>query len=127
MVLLSAIAGASALSQFDPYHILAGTLAIIVAALSGVSTFLNANEKAATHLNAGNSYDALMNSVRIFYVVDCWSSDNSDQVLTERLKRYSEQKDELNRTSPPIPRFAYREAKKGIEGGEGDYSVDARE
>lgn len=65
MVLLSAIAGASALSQFDPNHIIAGVLSILVAALSGVITFLNPNEKVSVHMNAGNNYDSLMNNVRL--------------------------------------------------------------
>jgi hypothetical protein len=123
MVLLAAIAGASALSQFNPKHIVAGTISIIVAALSGVMTFLNPNEKVSTHLNAGNNYDALQNKVRMFWSIECWKED-SEQVLTERLKYFSEQKDRLNQSSPQIPRWAYQRAKKGILEGEADYKVD---
>lgn len=123
MVLFSAVAGASALSHFDPDHVVAGVLSILVAALSGVVTFLNPNEKVSAHLNAGNSYDALMNEVRIFWAIDCWG-DHSDQVLTERLKLFSTRKDHLNKTSPQIPFFAYESAKRGIEGGEAAYKVD---
>ena len=123
MVLLAAIAGASALSQFDPKHIVAGIISIIVAALSGVMTFLNPNEKASTHLNAGNNYDALQNKVRMFWSIDCWKEE-SEQVLTEKLKYLSEQKDRLNQSSPQIPRWAYQRAKKGILEGEADYKVD---
>lgn len=123
MVLLSAIAGAAALSRFDPDHIIAGILSIIVAALSGVATFLNPNEKVSAHLNAGNSYDSLMSQVRIFWAIDCWKGE-SDQVLTERLKFLSDQKDELNKKCPQIPRWAYQRAKKGIEAGEAKFSVD---
>ena len=123
MVLLAAIAGASALSQFDPKHIVAGIISIIVAALSGVMTFLNPNEKASTHLNAGNNYDALQNKVRMFWSIDCWKEE-SEQVLTEKLKYFSEQKDRLNQSSPQIPRWAYQRAKKGILEGEADYKVD---
>lgn len=123
MVLLAAIAGASALSQFDPKHIVAGIISIIVADLSGVMTFLNPNEKASTHLNAGNNYDALQNKVRMFWSIDCWKEE-SEQVLTEKLKYFSEQKDRLNQSSPQIPRWAYQKAKKGILEGEADYKVD---
>src|SRR5437016_3518635 len=63
MVLLSTIAGAAALAQFDPQHLVAGILSIVVAALSGVVTFLNPNEKASTHFEAGNDYDSLMNEI----------------------------------------------------------------
>lgn len=123
MVFLAAIAGASALSQFDSNHIIAGIISIIVAALSGVMTFLNPNEKASTHLTAGNNYDSLQNKVRMFWSIDCWREE-SDQVLTEKLKYFSEQKDRLNQSSPQILRWAYSLAKKGILEGEADYKVD---
>jgi hypothetical protein len=125
MVLLAAIAGAAALAQFDHDHLIAGFLSIIVAALSAVTTFVNANEREGSHRNAGNSYDALMNKIRIFWAIDCWR-DESDQVLTERLKHFSEQKDELNRKSPQIPRWAYNIGKKGIHRGEATHNVDAQ-
>lgn len=125
MVLISAVAGASALSQFDQNHVISGSLSIFVAALSGVVTFLNPNEKVSAHLNAGNNYDSLMNKVRMFWSIDCWR-DESEQVLTEKLKYFSEQKDKLNQTCPQIPRWAYDLAKKGIKDGEGDYTVDKK-
>jgi len=123
MVLLSAIAGASALSEFDNNHIAAGIISIIIAALSGVMTFLNPNEKSSIHLNAGNNYDSLQNKVRIFWTVECWRED-PEQVLTEKLKHFSEQKDKLNQTCPQIPRWAYNIGKKGVVEGESDFGVD---
>jgi hypothetical protein len=108
MVLMSAVAGASALAQFDASHFVAGILSILIAALSGVMTFLNPNSKAAAHL---------------IWSIDCWQ-DESEQVLTEKLKYISEQKDNLNQTCPQPPKWAYRIAKRGIEAGEADYKVD---
>lgn len=125
VVVLSAIAGASALSKLDPEHIIAGSISITVAALSGVMTFLNPNEKASVHLNSGNNYDSLMNKVRIFWSIDCWR-DESEQVLTERLKYFSEQKDNLNHSCPQIPPWAYKAAKKRVNDGEGEYLVDKK-
>ena len=123
MVILSAVASASALSEFDPKHVIGGILSIVVVALSGVMTFLNPNEKASVHLNAGNNLDSLQNKTRMFWSIDCWR-DESEQVLTEKLKYFSEQKDKLNQSCPQIPRWAYRIARRGISAGEGDYAVD---
>src|SRR5439155_6367340 len=92
---------------------IARILALIIAVLSSISTFLNPNEKASAHLRCGNDYDALQNRVRIFSTIDCWQEE-SDQVLTERLKHFSEQKDKLNGNSPQPGRFSYWRAKKGI-------------
>ena len=123
IVVLSAIAGASALSKFECSAIGAGILSILVAALSSVMTFLNPNEKASAYLTAGNNYDSLMNKTRIFWSIDCWREE-SDQVLTEKVRYLSEQKDRLNQGSPQIPRWAYKLAKNDIEAGGGDYKVD---
>jgi len=75
------------------------------------------------HRNAGNKYDSLMNKTRIFWSIECWQID-SDEILTEKLKYLSEQKDNLNQSCPQIPRIAYNWAKKGIAAGEAKYKVD---
>lgn len=123
MVILAAIAGTSFVNNNS---LTGGILAIVVAVLSAVMTFLNPNERSSTHLNAGNSYDALQNAVRMFRTIDCWQED-SEQILTERLKNFSIQKDKLNQGSPQIPWWAYQIAKRGIKAGEGRYEVDKEE
>lgn len=124
-VILSAIAGASALSQFDNSKTIAGLLSILVAALSGLMTFLNPNEKSSVHHDAGNNFDALQNTVRMFWSIDCWQ-EKSEVVLTQKLIQFSEHKNKLNHSSPQIPWFAYQSAKKGIERGEAEYKVDGQ-
>jgi hypothetical protein len=123
VVVVSAVAGASAFAQFDVNHVIAGVLSLAVAALTSVMTFLNPNAKAAAHQNAGNKYDSLMNKVRMFWSIDCWRAE-SEEVLTERLKYFSEQKDNLNLSSPQTNFIAYWLAKRGIEAGEAKYKVD---
>jgi hypothetical protein len=123
---LAGIAGALALSTFATslwVRTIAGILSIVAGGLAALQTFLNPNEKAAVHLGSGNNYDALNGAARIFWTVDCWSG-LSEQVLTERLKDLANQKEKLNRACPQIPGWAYARAKKGIEAGEGVYSVD---
>jgi hypothetical protein len=50
--------------------------------------------------------------------------ENSDEILTSRLKDLSEQRERLNRDCPQVPKGAYEKAKKGIEHGEADYKID---
>jgi len=123
--ILAAVSGASALSEFDYHHIIAGFLAIIVTALIAVTTFLNPNEKATSHRNAGNKYNSLRNKARIFCEIDSYGKD-SDQELTKQLKELAKQRDELNQNTPQIPRWAFKRARKGIEEGEADYKVDKK-
>lgn len=117
MVLLSSIAGAAALSRYDEEHVISGVLSILVAALSGVVTFLNPNEKVLAHQAAGNSHDALASSVRLFWAIECWG-DESEGILTENLRRFSEQKNELNKNSPTIPTWAVEAARRALRGKE---------
>lgn len=118
--ILAAIAGASALSQFDYSNIIAGILAIVVAALTAVTTFLNPNEKANSHHNAGINYNSLKTRTRIFHEIDC-NCDLSIKDLTEELQELVKERDTLNQESPQISRRAYERAKKGIQAGEANY------
>jgi hypothetical protein len=123
VVVVSAIAGAAAFEQFDASHVIAGILSISVAALSSVLTFLNPNAKASAHQIAGNKYDSLMNKTRMFWSIDCWQAE-SEEVITEKVKYLSEQKDNLNQSCPQTSRLAYNLAKRGIAAGEAKYKVD---
>ena len=113
-VVCSAVAGASALAQFPNHTLFAGGLALLVAALTAVSTFLNANRQAAAHQQVGTHYNALRNAIRLFCNVEV--PDASDeQALIQQVKTFAKQRDELNVSSPPIPRWAYRQAKREME------------
>jgi hypothetical protein len=123
VIVLSAVAGASFLSH---HQVIASLISIGITVLSGLMTFLNPNQTANSHKNSGSQYYSLENKVRIFRTIDCWREE-SEQVLTEKLKYFSEQKDRLSETSPIIPHWAYWIAKKGIEAGEAEFAVDKKE
>ena len=119
---MSAIAGVFALSQFDNHNVIAGLFAIIVAALTAVTTFLNPNERANSHLNAGNKYDSLRNKARIFCEIDT-CIDGLAEDFIKQLKNLANQRDDLNQNSTQIPTSAFKRARKGIEDGEADYKI----
>jgi hypothetical protein len=121
----AAVSGLAALTQFDNHNIIAGVLALFVAASTAVITFLNPQQQTNAHQDAGSKYLALRNQARIFREVDC-SSQQSDAELTTALKRLARRRDVLNQTSLPIPRRAYTAARRGIEEGETRYEVDAQ-
>jgi hypothetical protein len=113
-VVLSATAGASALTQFDYHNIIAGFLAITVAALTALTTFLNPNEKANSHQNAGDKFSAIRNGVRMFYNIDS-SLATPEHELIRQLKDFAKQRDELNQSSLPISGWAYKTAQRVIK------------
>jgi hypothetical protein len=124
VVIISALVGATTFSKYtETYPALkafAGFLSLTVAVLSGITTFLNPNEKENAHLNAAHGYDKLNNEVRLFWSVECWQEE-SDQVLTSKLRELIDRKDVLNSGSPQIPGWAYKKAKAGIEAGEAKF------
>ncbi len=119
---LSAIAGASALSQFDYHNIVAGGLSIIVAGLTAVITFINPSERSVVHQKIGNEYNALRNDTRIFYDIEVNNMDEKRAI--EDLKKLNDKRNKLNLESHQIPKWAFEKARKGIEEGEAKYKVD---
>jgi hypothetical protein len=111
--LLSAVAGASALSQFTNHALIAGFLSIFVAALTGITTFLNPNGKASAHQTVGTKYTALRNRTRTFYNLTLLT-DIAERELIEQLQMLARQRDELNEASPPISDRAYKIVSKKL-------------
>lgn len=124
-VVISAVAGASALSTFDCHGTVAGILALSMAALTAVVTFINPSERASTHQEVGNKYNALKNDARIFYNIQLSGLD--EQAATDGLKELNERRNKLNMESPKVPQWAFNAARKGIKDGQADYKVDRQE
>ncbi len=120
--ILAAIAGASAL---DNQNVLAGILAIIVSALTAVTTFLNPSEKGNIHRDAGNAYNSLKNRTRILREINVGLVADEKELSVD-LNTLSTERNELNSKSPLILQWAFRKARKGIEEGEATYLVDRR-
>jgi hypothetical protein len=127
VVIISGLVGATTFSQYAESYptvkLVAGLLSLAVAVLSGITTFLNPNDKESAHLSAANGFDKLNNDARLFWSVDCWQ-ESSDAVLTSQLKEMVGRKNELNSNSPQIPNWAYNKAKVGIIAGEAKFEVD---
>ncbi len=124
-VSISALSALAAVVTFSEAHRWAViVLSLLVATLSGVSTFLNPNDKSSAHRTAGNSYDALRTKSRIFSKIGCYREGNTEAILDRALRDLCDEKHRLDQGSPQIPGWAYRSAKRGIEAGEGAYQVD---
>ncbi|GGE94564.1 SLATT domain-containing protein [Shewanella carassii] len=114
---LAAFAGVEA---FKGSEVLAGSLAIAVAAITAISTFLNPGDRASNHKRCAGEYLALKNRSRIFNKIDCERIESEDK-LDAIFKELVDKRDNLNSTSPQIPSWAFKKAKKGIDAGEADY------
>lgn len=118
--LLSAIAGAAAFKNCPE---LAGGLALFVTALTTVLTFLKPSEHAEMHKAAAGQYHALRNQTRIFREIEL--ADGLDTFAAKiRLLEFARLRDELNSSSPNVPRCDYEKAKIDIDHGRSRYQVD---
>lgn len=122
---MSAVAGVSALSEFDNHSAVAGSLAIFVAALTGVTTFLKPSERASKHLAFGNRFNSLKNRARVAAELDAQSLAPED--FRELLTELGSERDELNAAAPAIPRVAFKRAQTGITEGQATYEVDDKD
>jgi hypothetical protein len=120
--LLAAVASVSA---FNNYPALAGALAVLVAALSSVSTFLNPAEKAQGFHRTGNRYNALRARARFLREVTSRTATTPEDQATE-LRSILAEKDKLSQESSIIPRPAFERARRGIEAGEATYAADPK-
>jgi hypothetical protein len=120
--IMATVAGASSLGEFNNHAFIAAVLALLVAALSAVTTFINPNEKAISHSKSGNLYNALKNDTRIFREIDF--THLSETEIRAMLHKLNDRRNDLNIKSPAIPTWAFLLAKHGIKDGEAEYQVD---
>lgn len=114
------LAGIAGVSAFEGSMLLAGTLAISVAAIEAVNTFLNPGDRSSTHRRCAGEYLALRNSLRIFSNITIISSDSDDEIKA-KFEELALKRDNLNSTSPQIPQWAFKKAKEGIDAGQATY------
>lgn len=119
---LAAIAGASAIADRAE---IAGIVGILVTALSALAVFLNPSDRSNQHHSAGARFSEVKNLARVFREIELRTTDDPQRLL-DRLKALGAQRDELNKASPQIPRWAFNRGRKSIEAGEADYAVDKR-
>ncbi|MCU7829584.1 MAG: SLATT domain-containing protein [Candidatus Thiodiazotropha sp. (ex Myrtea sp. 'scaly one' KF741663)] len=118
--ILAAVAGGAA---FNNCQIIAVALSIIVTALTTVLTFLKPSERAEIHKSAADQFLGLRNKSRLFREVELSDATDMESVKAKLLE-LAAVRDELNRSSPGIPREDYEKAKRDIDSGSSQYRVD---
>jgi len=109
--ILSAIAGASALSQWQDSNMLAGMLSILVAILTAISTFLDPSDRAKAHWHAGNQFQLLNDKFQIFIDFDAIAG-SSPQELKQKLDILIDEFYKARKENPVTPYWSW---KKGLK------------
>lgn len=117
---LSVLAGAAFVKTYSD---VAALLSLVAAVLTALITFLKPTERASAHKIAADRYLALRNDARVFREIDLLVHAE-EQSLADKIKALSKRRNDLNQSSPEIPRWAFVRARKGIAQGEASYSAD---
>ncbi|MGX0961492.1 hypothetical protein AB7M63_001941 [Bradyrhizobium japonicum] len=104
--------------------LIAAVLSITVTILTTLTTVLKPTEKENAHLTAANAYNKLNNATRMFWSIECWTANATEESMAAKLNDLVAQKDNLNQDSPQIPPWAWKEAQIRIAKGEATYAVD---
>jgi hypothetical protein len=104
--------------------VIAALLSVTVTILTTLTSVFKPEERKNAHLTAANAYDRLNDEARIFWTIDCWAENATEETLTARIKELSARKDKLNSDSPQPPPWAWKMARERLAAGEGDYAVD---
>ena len=118
------VGGVAGVSAFNQEMLLAGSLAVVAAALAALATFLNPSARAAEHHAAGTKYLSLRNESR--FLRETLLNPSDVIPFRDKLASLVQRRNELNESSRPIPRHAFKAARKRIEQGEAKYGVDVR-
>jgi hypothetical protein len=104
---------------------LAGGIALVSAALTAAVAVLKPKDRALAHHHAGTAFNALKNGARIFHQIECIDPSMNVSAVAN-VKLLDAQRAKLNSESPPIPRFAFKAAKAGIDAGQAEYAADGQ-
>ena len=113
-------ASAAAATIFTNNETVAGVLALVSAAFSGLLTFLKPEELATQHLSAGRRLTALAVEIRQALTLDTPTAQIAD--LRSQAAQIARSKAEIDASAPHIPNWSIRWAGKRIT--RGDYTFE---
>jgi hypothetical protein len=129
--IIAAITGITSLADSGSSPLILGlssnlivpVLSFTVAAISGLSTFLDPTGQASKHYQAASQYQTLVNDIRLFCEVDC-AKECGDEQLEEGLRKFNARLNELNSQPLIISKQAKQIAEKEIKSGKFNYRID---
>ncbi len=121
--ILAALAGSVGLAQ-DDKTLLPPILALLSAGFGAALTTLNPSRRSELAQIAGNSYLEIQTAARQYILVDLKDMDNTK--ARQKLDELTTKRNKINKTADPPNRLARFMAKRIIDGGGQDYSIDEK-
>lgn len=122
-VVATVAASAAAATIFTNNKAVAGVLALVSAAFSGLLTFLKPEELATQHLSAGRRLTALGVEIRQTLTLDTPAAQITD--LRSQVAQFACSKADIDGSAPHIPNLSIRWAGRRI--ARGDYTFERRD
>ncbi|MHB0086093.1 SLATT domain-containing protein, partial [Klebsiella pneumoniae] len=116
-----AIAGLSALKDMTTITIV---ISFLLTCLTAINTALNPSKRAGHHKSAAGEYNNLKNDVRLFREIELIEINSPDKELKNKIKVFSDRRNQLNISSPTVPRWAYEKTQSDVNDGFTQYSID---
>jgi hypothetical protein len=101
VVVVSAVAGVSAIGKFDPHNYIATGLAIAVAVIGGLATYLNLGSEASKCQGTASSFQSVAENFTTFAKTDCILPNANPTQLESDLKNLIKAKNDI--TGPILP------------------------
>lgn len=112
-IIFSLIAGTSLLYGSVGLEMVAGIFALFSSIIIAVSTFVKPQKQEQDHSRAGSSFISLYYKVRVFCEVESIIQKTGDDVkIISELHKLIEERDEIDKMSPRIPRGTWSKALK---------------
>lgn len=121
--LIAAVAGVGALAELLSAR-WAGFAAVLAAGIGAVAASIGAPQTKEKAAISANAYRALQQDVRVFLKIDLDHLALED--ARERLQKFMDRVQQLNRETEIPSERAWRRAKRQIEEGAQDYEADRR-
>ena len=116
--ILAGVAGVTAFTALSPY--ITGCVALIVAALSGLSTFLGPGDRADSHRAASARFSEIRREASLLRDVDAPLANSDDeetaQALADRLRQLITRITEADQHAPGVSIYAKDQAEKKFGG-----------
>jgi len=121
LAILTALGGVAAIKSTTTVVVL---FSISATVLSSLITSLNPSKRAALHKSSAIEYNILKNDVRIFREIELVTPQLTEKEIIERLHIFANRRNQLNSSSPNIPRWAYEKTQSDVNNGYTTYHVD---
>jgi hypothetical protein len=114
--ILAAVAGGAAFSKINHSEIVAGSLSIVVAILSSLTTFLDPKRIFSDHHAAAKGFESLYHRAGVIYRLSSLDENASDADLQKRIEELRASFIQLNQQRLAISALAHKRAREAVDG-----------